>query len=113
MGEISERKSCDKTISTNDKDLLNFCKVDSVVIVNGRSGRDLNGSYSYISAQGCSVIDYGLCSPDFLTFILDFNIETGTESKHLPVSTSFKNVCLIKTAYLNRAKKLITIAEII
>ena len=101
MGEISERNSCDKTVSTNGKDLLNFCKAYSVVIVNGRCGRDLNGSYIYISAQGCSLIDYVLCSPDFLTFILDFNIETRTESKHMPVSTSLKNVCLDKDRISN------------
>ncbi|MEW8548565.1 MAG: endonuclease/exonuclease/phosphatase family protein, partial [Candidatus Thiodiazotropha sp.] len=100
MGEISERSSCDKTVSPCGNDLLNFCKVYSLIIVNGRCGRDLNGSYTYISTQGCSLIDYVLCSPDLLTFILDFNIEIRTESKHLPVSTSLKNV------FLDTARKL-------
>ena len=59
--------------------------------MNGRYGSDLNGSFTYISAQGCSLKDYVLCSPDLLPFVLDLNIETRTESKHLPVSAIFKN----------------------
>ncbi|MCG8032574.1 MAG: endonuclease/exonuclease/phosphatase family protein [Candidatus Thiodiazotropha taylori] len=94
-GDIPARKSCDKTVSSYGKDLLNFCKVYSMVILNGRCGSDLNGSVTYISAQGCSLIDYVLCSPDLLTYIIDFTIETRTESKHLPVCTHFKN-CLVQ-----------------
>ena len=91
MGDIPVRKSCDKTFSHNGKNLLNFCKVYSVVIMNGRCGSDLNGSFTYISAQGCSLIDCVLCSPDLLPFVLDFDIETRTKSKHLPYSAIFKN----------------------
>ena len=90
MGEIPVRKSCDKTITQNGKDLLNFCKVYSVVIINGRCGNDLNGSFTYISAQGCSLIDYILCSPDLLPLVLDFNVEFRTESKDLPVCATLK-----------------------
>ena len=59
--------------------------------MNGRCGSDLNGSFIYISTQGCNLIDCVLCSPDLLPFVLDFNAETRTESKHLPVSAILKN----------------------
>ena len=67
--------------------------------MNGRCGSDLNGSFIYISTQGCSLIDCVLCSPDLLPFVLDFNAETRTESKHLPVSAILKKDLLqdIKT----------------
>ena len=70
--------------------MLNFCKVYSVIILNGRCGSDLNGAFTYISAQGCSLIDYILCSPDLLPLVLDFKIENRTESKHLPVCATLK-----------------------
>ena len=76
MGEIPTRKSRDKTVSPYGKDLLSFCKVYSMVIINGRYGHDLKRSFTYISQQGCSLIDYILCSPDLLPFVLDFKIET-------------------------------------
>ena len=66
IGEIPLRKSCDKKITQNGKDLLNFRKVYSVIILNGRFGSDLNGAFTYISAQGCSLIYYILYSPDLL-----------------------------------------------
>ena len=97
MSEIPTRKSCDKTVSPYGKDLLSFCKVYSMVIMHGRCGHDLKGSFTYISQQGCSLIDYILCSPDLLPFVLDFKIETRTESKHLPVSVNFKNHITFKS----------------
>ena len=42
------------------------------------------------SDQPGHCIDVVLCSPDLLPFVLDFNIETRTESKHLPVSAILK-----------------------
>ena len=66
------RKSCDKTVSQHGKDLLSFCKVYSVVYMNDRCGNDLKGSFTYISQQGCSLIDYILCSPDLLVVTLCF-----------------------------------------
>ena len=70
MSDIPVRKSCDKTVSQNGKDLLNFCDVYSVAVMNGRCGSDINGSFTYISTQGCSLINCALCSPDLLPFVL-------------------------------------------
>ena len=38
----------------------------SMIILNDRCGNDLNGSFTYISAECCSLKDYVLCSLDLL-----------------------------------------------
>ena len=82
----SQRISCDTTVSCSGRRLLKFCKDYSVYIVNGRVGQDKNvGNYTYIGPNGCSLIDYILTSREVFESILDFCVDSRTESPHLPV----------------------------
>ena len=82
----SQRISCDTTVSCSGRRLLEFCKDYSVYIVNGRVGQDKNvGNYTYIGPNGCSLIDYILASREVFESILDFCVDSRTESPHLPV----------------------------
>ncbi|MEW8547342.1 MAG: reverse transcriptase family protein, partial [Candidatus Thiodiazotropha sp.] len=81
-----KRISCDTIVSCSGRRLLEFCKDYSVYIVNGRVGQDKNvGSYTYIGSNGCSLIDYILASREVFESIIDFCVDSRTESPHLPV----------------------------
>ena len=80
------RYSCDTYVSAFGRDLLDFCKVYFIYIMNGRVGQDKNiGDFTYIGINGASVIDYVLASKVLFSYIVDFNIEPRTESTHLPI----------------------------
>ena len=82
----AQRISCDTTVSCSGSRLLEFCNDYSVYIVNGRVGQDKNvGNYTYIGPNDCSLIDYILASREVFESILDFCIDSRTESTHLPV----------------------------
>ena len=50
----------------NGRRLADICINNSVCILNGRSLGDLHGSFTCMSPQGSSVIDYFLCSHDIM-----------------------------------------------
>ena len=54
----------DKSINTNGRKLLDFCKQNGLHICNGRIGEDKNvGKFTYIASTGRSVIDYVISNP--------------------------------------------------
>jgi len=81
------RRSCDKTVNAQGRQLIELCKIYSLYILNGRFGHDKNiGNFTYVSGNGSSVIDYCLCSNEIIQIVKDFKIEERSESKHFPVS---------------------------
>lgn len=88
------RSSCDNYISAFGRSLLDFCKIYSIYILNGRVGQDKSiGEYTYIGTNGCSVIDYGLASKILFSSIIEFNIEP-TESTHSPILLMIQSKCI-------------------
>ena len=80
------RKSKDKLITLFGRRLIDFCRIYSIYIANGRVGNDKNiGNFTYIGAQGCSVIDYVIMSADLFNITENFDIDNRTESSHLPL----------------------------
>lgn len=55
------------------------------VIINGRTRGDPDGVYTFVGAQGTSVIDYCCCSVDFLKQINDFTVASKLYSDHMPL----------------------------
>ena len=66
LDKINSRCSMDKSVQKNGRRLANICIDNSVYILNGRSLGDLRTSYTCISPQGRSVIDYFLCPHDIM-----------------------------------------------
>lgn len=95
--EISSvRHTEDKIVNKFGRDLIEFCKVHSVFIANGRFGVK-SGDFTYLSSMGCSVIDYFLCTKSVFDVIVDFNIDCRSESDHLPIHIEVKIVPLYTT----------------
>lgn len=69
------RNSKDLVVNSNGRKLLDFFDNFGLVILNGRTEKDLNGEFTYISEVGCSMID----------FIVDYQLF----SDHMPIITSF------------------------
>ncbi|XP_053372762.1 uncharacterized protein LOC128546354 [Mercenaria mercenaria] len=87
---LTLRRSRDTSVNSFGLNLLEYCKANAIRIVNGRIHDDINGEYTYISHNGCSVIDYLICSDDVFQLIANFKIENRTESCHMPIRFEYE-----------------------
>ena len=69
---ISRRFSLDTKTNASGLRLIQLCKDSDLCILNGRTGQDDIGQFSFQGAQGTSLIDYVLLTPDFMSSISDF-----------------------------------------
>ena len=85
------RKSRDKEVTVFGRRLIEFCKIYSIYIANGRIGNDKNiGNFTCIGLQGCSVIDYLMMSADLFNKTVNFDTENRRESTHFPPVLTMK-----------------------
>ena len=78
--------------------LLNFCKANGLRILNGRSGNDLDGNFTFIGRQGSSTIDFGIVSEHLLDQVSDFRVGSRIESAHFPIELAItKKLSFIET----------------
>ena len=91
-----DRFSHDHFLNTNDRKLLDFCKLNSLRNCNGRLGKDKGvGKYNYVGGAGSSVVDYVLVSESIMNLISKFNIgNPNILSDHCAVYFSMSNVKL-------------------
>ncbi|MEW8546197.1 MAG: endonuclease/exonuclease/phosphatase family protein, partial [Candidatus Thiodiazotropha sp.] len=91
----STRVSMDRTVNRFGDMLLDLCKASGMCIVNGRFiGDENNGSYTCMTANGESVVDYLLTSFSNFKMISDFKVHAFNEhSNHTPLSFSIRANC--------------------
>ena len=76
----------DKSVQKNGRRLTNICIDKSVCILSGRSLGDLRGSYTCMSPQGSSVVDYFLCFRDIMKEVGMMAVQPFTQfSDHRPL----------------------------
>ena len=82
------RFSQDSTVNTNGRKLLDFCKLNSLRIANGRLGSDNGvGKYTYVGSTGRSIIDYVAVNSYLLDVISDFHVgDPNSLSDHCAVN---------------------------
>ena len=89
-----KRVNKDKIINENGKDLINLCKRNTMIIINGRTGSDREiGEVTFQSKNGKSTIDYCITSPDFIPHIQDFQVDIldqNLSDKHSPIFLTLK-----------------------
>ena len=68
------RNSEDKTINVRGKDLLETCKLNDLLILNGRMTGDIFGKLTSHNWNGSSVVDYCLASYQILDRISKFSV---------------------------------------
>ena len=88
------RVNADKITNDNGKALINLCKANNVIIVNGRTGSDRNkGDITFKGHNGSSTIDYCIISPDIIPHIQDFQVDIldkNLSDKHSPIILTLK-----------------------
>ena len=88
--EEETRRNRDNVVNNEGKMLLNFCKANGLRILNGRSGNDLDGNFTFIGRQGSSTIDFGIVSEYLLDQVSDFRVGARIESTHFPIELAIK-----------------------
>ena len=73
LGFSQERTSMDKGINQYGRSFLDFCKTNTLFIVNGRIGEDRY--HGRVTCKGNSTVDYMVASPQLFTRILQFQID--------------------------------------
>jgi len=61
-----------------------------LIILNGRCIHDKPGEFTFINANGQSVIDLAAASIDCLHLVRDFNVVGQPGSEHLPIEVNFE-----------------------
>lgn len=79
------RKSKDKITNTEGVRLLEMVEENEWEILNGNMEGDGEGEFTFIGAQGNSVIDYILADTKMKEEIQNFRIDERVESNHLPM----------------------------
>ncbi|UYV64540.1 hypothetical protein LAZ67_3001142 [Cordylochernes scorpioides] len=96
------RKSKDPISSKLSDKLISFTESNSITIANGRTKGDTNGSFTFISERGSSVLDYFMYTHGLTQIISDMWIEELSYSDHLPtvlqINTGYE---AIKSSYNN------------
>jgi exonuclease III len=96
---FKKRASKDKVVNSNGRDLLTLCKNQNIHILNGRTKGDKLGNYTFIGAQGKSLIDYLIVSSSLFDHVNEFAVDIKTESDHMPLKWSIN--CNVKTTAVN------------
>lgn len=92
MGELPNvylspgRCSLDTVTNSRGNALMRYIAEEGMIVINGRSADDPEGSFTFVSGQGQSVIDLGLCSLPLIPLISEFTVvHISTGSDHLPI----------------------------
>ena len=70
--KLTCRNSEDKKENPRGKELLDICKINDLIVVNGRKAGDIFGKYTCHNWNGSSVVDYLLCPTSFFGRINKF-----------------------------------------
>lgn len=82
-GDVS-RNSQDTVLNKYGDEILSFALDNELSILNGTTRSDSEGQLTFISSQGASVVDYGLCCAKGLNANPDFEVGESTLSDHMP-----------------------------
>ena len=84
---LTKRNSEDTKICKRGKELLLMCKNLDLSILNGRMVGDIFGKISCFKWNGCSVVDYAICSRDMVHALKSFKVLTLVPwlSDHAPI----------------------------
>ena len=79
------RLSKDKTVDWKGRKLIDLMDNVGGIILNGRLDGDRPGNFTFCGSVGSSVIDYGICSFDFLKFVDKISVGSKPYSDHMPL----------------------------
>lgn len=80
------RNSKDELIDAKGKQLIETCESFDLCLLNGRTKSDMEGEFTYLKGNGCSVIDYAVINGDWHDLIEDMQVGNQIFSDHMPLS---------------------------
>ena len=85
------RNSEDKTINARGKELLDICKLNDLLILNGRMTGDIFGNYTSHNWNGSSVVDYCIIPNEMYNSVTNFSVGNFIPwlSDHCLISATF------------------------
>ena len=81
------RDTDDEHINTFGKLTIEMCIGFGLVLLNGLREKKFDGSHTFLSARGRSLIDWVLCSEEVIGLFKRLKVHTRVESHHFPVIT--------------------------
>lgn len=84
------RNSKDKAFDSKGRKILEKLQEYNLIIKNGCSKSDKEGDYTFIGAQGCSVIDFCAVSGLWSGFFDDLRVDRMNISEHMPLNISIR-----------------------
>ena len=90
LDEINIKRNSKDPSYTNSfgKQLVNFCKENSLYILNGRTPGDEPGNITCIANKGKTIVDYFIATKNIFDEIASFKVTPRPESDHFPLSIS-------------------------
>ena len=70
--------------------LIMLCQESDIHILNGRTNGDPTGHLTFVTKNGCSLIDYFLISSDIFCKQIDMWVEDEDMTQHFPVKMTIK-----------------------
>ena len=65
--------------------IINFCKINDLVILNGRTNSDSEGKFTCIANRGRSIVDYFVTDRGLYEHVIDLEVIARPESDHFPL----------------------------
>ena len=91
---IAQRCSCDQTVNSFGRKLVELCQVTNLLILNGRVKGDATGAFTFQTTTGSSVVDYFIASPGLFNHDLVLCVqESMPESDHRPLNLTITVGC--------------------
>ena len=88
---VGPRSTCDVSVNTAGRELIDLCKIYGLYILNGRFQPDKDiGNFTHLCTNGSSVIDYGMCTMSLIQNVMNFSVEERTEPDYLPILITFE-----------------------
>ena len=89
--EYIPRNSEDRKENPRGNELLDICKINNLIVLNGRKTGDLFGKCTSHNWNGSSVVDYFICPTSFYDRIISFSV-----GQYIPWISDH---CIIKTVF--------------
>ena len=99
---LYDRVSDDTVINDFGEYLLFVCEQFHLTIVNGNLSNNMDGSYTYISPNGSSTIDYCIMSRSIFYKAVKLTVGQRIESKHMPVEVVMLSNTTCDRTYLKK-----------
>ena len=88
---LKDRVCPDGTVNSYGLKLIQLCIESGLRILNGRHADNMANDFTYCGANGCSVIDYVLSTPDIFPYFHKFIVcSFNTYSDHAPLHIELK-----------------------